>query len=62
MPVTDTNIENGRHKVFIFQLSKLDPNLFNEKLEQVFEKLDCAAKMNIALGFVLRSIETGNYR
>ena len=62
MPVTDTNIENGRHKVFIFQLSKLDPNLVNEKLEQVFEKLDCAAKINIALGFVLRSIETGNYR
>ena len=55
-------MENGRHKVFNFQLSKLDPNLVNEKLDQVFEKLDCAAKINIALGFVLRDIETGDYR
>ena len=57
----DNEIENGRHKVFNFQLSKLDPNLNNEKLDQVFEKLDCAAKINIALGFVLRNIETGEH-
>ena len=56
--LTDTEMENGRHKVFNFQLSKLDPNLINEKLDQVFEKLDCAAKINIALGFVLHNIET----
>ena len=60
--LTDTEMENGRHKVFNFQLSKLDPNLVNEKLNQVFEKLDCAAKINIALGFVLRNIETSEYR
>ena len=30
--LTDTEIENGRHKVFNFQLSKLDPNLVDEKL------------------------------
>ena len=60
--LTDTEIENGRHKVFSLQFSKLDPNLDNEKLDQFFEKLDCAAKINIALGFVLRNIETGEYR
>ena len=60
--LTDTDMENGRHKVFNFQLSKLDPNLVNEELDQVFEKLDCAAEINIALGFVLRNIETGEYR
>ena len=59
--LTHTEMEIGRHKVFNFRLSKLDPNLFNEKLDQVFEKLECAAKINIALGFVLRNIETGNY-
>ena len=59
--LTDTEMENGRHKVFNYQLSKLDPNLVNEKLDQVFEKLGCAAKINIALGFVLRYIETGEY-
>ena len=37
--LTDTEMENGRHKVFNFQLSKLDPNLVNEKMDQVFENL-----------------------
>ena len=37
--LTDTEMENGRQKVFIFQLSKLDPNLFSGKLDQVFEKI-----------------------
>ena len=52
-------MENGHHKEFNFQLSKLDPNLVNEKLDQVFEKLDRAAKIIIDLEFVLRNIETG---
>ena len=59
---TDTEKENGRQKVFNFQFSKLDPNLVNEKLDQVFEKLEYAAKISIALGFVLRIIETSEYR
>ena len=59
--LTYTEMKNGRHKVFNFQLSKLDHNLVNEKLDQFFENLDCAAKINIALGFVLRNIETGEY-
>ena len=37
-------MENGRHKLFTFQLSKLDPHLVNEKLGQILEKLDCTAK------------------
>ena len=60
--LTDTELENGSHKVFNFQFSKLDPNFGNEKLEQIFEKFDCAAKVNIALFFVLRKIKTGEYR
>ena len=58
----DTETENGRHKVFNFQMSQLDTKLINEKLEEVFNKLDSAGKINIALGFVLRNIETGEYR
>ena len=38
--LTDTEKKNGRHKVFNFQLSKLDFSLVNEKLDQVFEKFD----------------------
>ena len=60
--LVDTEMENGRHKVFNFQLSKLDTKIINEKLEEVFNRLDSAAKINIALGFVLRNIETGEYR
>ena len=59
--LTDIEMENVRHIVFNFQLSKLDPNLVNEKLDQVFEKLDCAAKISFALGCVLCNIETGEY-
>ena len=60
--LVDTEMENGRNKVFNFQMSKLDTKVINEKLEEVFNKLDSAAKINIALGFVLRNIETGEYR
>ena len=60
--LVDTEMENGRHKVFNFQMSKLDTKIINEKLEEVFNKLDSAAKINIAPGFVLRNIETGEYR
>ena len=60
--MTYTERENGRHKVFNFQFSKLDPNLVNEKLDQVFEKPDSRAKINLALGFVLGNIETSGYR
>ena len=55
-------MKNGRHQVFNFQISKLDTEIINEKFEEVFNKLDSAAKLNISLGFVLRNIETGKYR
>ena len=60
--LVDTEMENGRHKVFNFQMSKLDTKIINDKLEEVFNKLDSAAKINFALGFVLRNVETGEYR
>ena len=56
---TFTEMENGRHKVFNFQMSKLDTKIINENLEEVFNKLDSAAKSNIALGFFLRNVKTG---
>ena len=40
----------------------LDTEIINEKLEVVFSKLDSRAKINIALGFILRNIEKGEYR
>ena len=55
-------MENGRHQVFNFKLSKLDPNEINDKLKEVFEKENCAAKVNLALGFILRNVDTDEYR
>ena len=55
-------MENGRHRVFNFKLSKLDPSEINEKLEEVFKKLNCAAKINLSLGFILRNVDTDEYR
>ena len=55
-------MENGRHRVFNFKLSRLDPNQINEKLKEVFEKLNCAAKVNMALGFILSNVDTDEYR
>ena len=43
-------------------MSKLGTKRVNEKPEEVFNKLDSAAKINIALGFVLRNIETDEYQ
>ena len=55
-------MENGRHRVFIFKLSKLDPSEINEKLKEVFEKLNSAAKINLSLGFILRNVDTDKNR
>ena len=43
-------------------MSKLDTQIINVKLEEVFNKLDSAAKTNFAPGIVLRNVETGEYR
>ena len=56
--LVDTEMENGRHKVFNFHMSKLDTKIINHKLEEVFNKLESNAKNNIALEFVLRKVET----
>ena len=57
--LTDTEMENGRHKVFNFAMSSFDMSLLNNKLDYVFKELTCAAKVNLALGFVLKNIEDG---
>ena len=55
-------MENRRHQVFNFKLSKLDPNEINEKLKEVFEKLNCVAQANLALKFILRNVDTDEYQ
>ena len=60
--LSDTEMENGRHRVCYFAMSSFDISLLNDKLDYVFKELKCAAKCNIAFGFVLKNIEDGMCR
>ena len=53
---------NGRHRVCNFKLSALDPSKINETLKEVFQKLNCAANITLSLGFILRNVDTDEYR
>ena len=55
-------MENERHKLYNFLMSKLDTKVINDKLEEVFKKRVSAAKIDFALCFVLHDVETGEYR
>ena len=60
--LTDNEMENGRHRVIIFAMSSFDISSLNDKLDYVFKELKCAAKVNLAFGFVLKNIEDGMSR
>ena len=60
--LVNMHAEHGRHEVFNFSLTNLDTKKINQKLNEVFANLSCAAKINIALGFLLQNIETNGYR
>ena len=60
--LADTEMENGRHRVFNFGVSSFDISLLNDKLDYVFKELKCAAKVNLAFGFVLKNNEDGMCR
>ena len=60
--LTDTEMENGRHRVFNFAMSSFDMSLLNDKLDYVFDEVKCADKVNLAFGFVLKNVEDGSCR
>ena len=60
--LTDTEMENARHRVFNFAMSCFHISLLNNKLDYVFKELKCAAKVNLAFGFVLKNFEDGMCR
>ena len=60
--LTDTEMESGRHRIFHFSMSSFDTPLLNDKLDYVFKRLKCAAKPNLAFGFVLKNFEDGTCR
>ena len=58
--LVDSEFEKGRHRVFNFAMSTFDNSLIIEKLNLVFNGLKCAAKINLAFGFVLKNVEDGS--
>ena len=58
----DMHVEHGRHDVFNFSLLHFDAKEINEKLDEVLANLNCAAKINPALWFLLQNLETNDYR
>ena len=60
--LVDSELERGRHRVFNFAMSTFDNSLIIMKLELVVNGLKCAAKVNLAFGFVLKNVEDGSCR
>ena len=55
--LVDSELERARHKEFNYAKENLLANIIDKKLDHFFNNLNCAAKMNLALGFILRNIE-----
>ena len=60
--LVDSEIQKGRHSVFNFAVNNLTAQVIEEKLDCVLDKLKCVAKLNLALGFILKNIEDGKFR
>ena len=60
--LVDSEIQKWRHSVFNFDFNSLTAQIIEGELDSLLNKLKCAAKPNLALGFVLRSIEDGKFR
>ena len=60
--LVDSEIQKGTHSVFTFAVNNLTAQVIEEKLDRVLDKLKCVAKLNLALGFILKNIEDGKFR
>ena len=60
--LVDSEIQKGRHSVFNFAVNNLAAQVIEEKMDCVLDKLKCVAKLNLALGFILKNIEDGKFR
>ena len=60
--LVDSELQEGRHSVFNFAVNNLTAQVVEEKLDRVVDELKCVAKLNLALGFILKNIEDGKFR
>ena len=60
--LVDSKLEKTRHKVFSYAVETVNERIVKEKLDLFFNNLKCAAKVNLALGILLKNIEDGVFR
>ena len=60
--LVEDEIRRGRHSVVNFVANSFRAQVIEEKLDRVLDKLKCAGKLNLALGFILKNIEDGKIR
>ena len=60
--LVDSELGRARHKVFNYAVETLNETIVNKKLDHFFNNLKCAAKVNLAFGFILKNIENGGFR
>ena len=60
--LVDSELEKGKHCVFSLAMSSFKNSFLNKKLDRVFNQLECAAKVSLAFGFVLKNNEDGTCR
>ena len=60
--LVDSELERARHKVFNYAVEALNETIVNEKLNDFFNNLKCAAKVNLAFSFISKNIEDGGFR
>ena len=53
--LVDSELERGRHRVFDYAVKSLKETIVNEKLDHFFNNLKCAAKVNLAFGFIWKN-------
>ena len=58
----DSELERARHKEFNYAVETLNETIVHEKLDPFFNNLNCAAKVNLAFGSILKNVEDGGFR
>ena len=58
----DSELERVRHKVFDYEKDNLNAQIVDEKLDNSFNSLKCAAKVKLTFEFILKKLEGGGFR
>ena len=60
--LVDSELERVGPKVFKYAKENLNAKIVDGKLDHFFNNLRCAAKLNLASGFILKNTEDGGFR